>query len=288
MNPPFVIAPTSGRMWRDSGMRGDEFCRKVVREAPEYLSEGGFLQLIGNWPHVAGRDWKQDLAAWVEGTGCDAWALKFDTHDPASYALSWLDFRPGENVEEKTQQLAEWVEFLEREGIEAISYGVLTLRKRTAASHWFACDEIPAPERPCGDAVLAAFRRRDVLASLPEDALLLQSRVRLTPELRWEQQLAPSESGWSLQQARVILAGGLGIGGPVDGAMVALLQRCRGERCLRDLLAELADSQKWDPAAATPAFLRVIRVLLEKGFLDLIPSQPPSQPPYQPRAPASG
>src|SRR5262249_58414511 len=28
MNPPFVISPSSGRMWRDSGMRGDRFCRK--------------------------------------------------------------------------------------------------------------------------------------------------------------------------------------------------------------------------------------------------------------------
>jgi hypothetical protein len=265
-NPPFVISPSADRLWRDSGMRGDHFCRKVIREAPAHLNEGGYFHLIGNWAHVAGRDWRQDLEAWFAGTGCDTWALQFETYDPASYALSWLDYHPGDDPRQKAQELEAWVAFFEREKIEAISYGIITMRRRSGKPNWFVCDEVPAPEGPCGDAVRAGFERRDALELL-DDPALLEFRVRLSPELHWEQQLAPSDTGWSLQQARIRLGSGLAFGGVVDGAVLALLQRCRGERRLREILGELAEAHKWDLAAAAPSFARVARTLVEKGFL---------------------
>jgi hypothetical protein len=267
MNPPFVISPAKDQLYRDSGTRGDQFCKRVIREVVPHLHEGGYFQLIGNWVAAAGRDAKEELAAWFDGLGCDTWVFQFETYEATAYATSWLECYPGDDQKEKARQLDNWINYLEREGIEAISYGVITLRRRTGQANWLVWDEIPPPEAPCGDAVLAAFARRDFLQETAEDPAFLDVRVRPSPQLRWEQQLAPSEDGWTLQQAHLRLGGGLGFRGAVDGAVLGLLQRCRGEQKLRDVLRDLAESQHWDVAAATPAFLRVARTLIEKGFL---------------------
>jgi len=38
-NPPFVVSPERRYIYRDSDLEGDEICRKIVREAPRFLSE---------------------------------------------------------------------------------------------------------------------------------------------------------------------------------------------------------------------------------------------------------
>ena len=75
-NPPFVISPESRYVYRDSGMAGDEICRKIVREAPEYLSEGGFCQILCNWAEYGEADWKERLKSWFEGSGCDVLVMR--------------------------------------------------------------------------------------------------------------------------------------------------------------------------------------------------------------------
>jgi hypothetical protein len=95
---------------------------------------------------------------------------------------------------------------------------------------------------------------------LPDDDALLGARVRPAAELRWEQQPAPAA-------VRVRLAGGLALAASLDAPTAALLQRCHGVRALRDVLGELAQSQGWDAERMRPAFLRVVRSLLERGFL---------------------
>ena len=51
-NPPFVVSPDSategGRfVYRDSGLPGDEMCRRLIGTAPEHLTEGGWCQVPG-------------------------------------------------------------------------------------------------------------------------------------------------------------------------------------------------------------------------------------------------
>ena len=59
-NPPFVISPTQRFSFRDSGMRGDLLCRRLVAAAIERLAPGGYFQCTGNIapyrrPFVEGR-----------------------------------------------------------------------------------------------------------------------------------------------------------------------------------------------------------------------------------------
>ncbi|MEZ5584587.1 MAG: class I SAM-dependent methyltransferase [Candidatus Competibacteraceae bacterium] len=41
-NPPFVLAPSKRFIYRDNEMELDQLCRRIVREAPDYLNEGLF------------------------------------------------------------------------------------------------------------------------------------------------------------------------------------------------------------------------------------------------------
>jgi hypothetical protein len=262
MNPPFVISPGEGVVWRDSGMRGDHFCRRVLEAVPEYLEEHGWCHLIGNW--VQG-EVVEDVQLW-SFPHCDAWAMRHTTFDPAAYVASWLEGKPDEALEERARRFDAWVAYLEREGVKAIHYGLVTLRKRKDDGHWAACDAAPVPVGPCGEAVVEGFLRRTALRGLSDEALLDVS-VRPAPELRWEQQLGPTADGWTGVAANIRLAGGLPFAGALDGSMAALMQLCRGERRLRDLLTELVRMQGWDGERARPAFVQVARGLIEQGFL---------------------
>jgi hypothetical protein len=91
--------------------------------------------------------------------------------------------------------------------------------------------------------------------------------VRLAPEMRWEQQRAPTADGWKGVAVRIRLAEGLAFAGTLDPGMIALLQLCRGERPLREIYQDLVRDQGWDGERMRPLFLKVIRGLVEQGFL---------------------
>ena len=90
-NPPFVVGPGSTRYtYRDSGRAGDGVCAELAAAAPGLLTEGGTLQFLANWLHVAGEDWHDRVAGWVAGTGCDAWIVQREVSDPVEYVNLWL------------------------------------------------------------------------------------------------------------------------------------------------------------------------------------------------------
>jgi methylase of polypeptide subunit release factors len=60
-NPPFAITPGVRFTYRDSGLAGDEFCRRLIRIAPEHLEEGGYAQCTCDWIQTAGQDWSERL-----------------------------------------------------------------------------------------------------------------------------------------------------------------------------------------------------------------------------------
>ena len=75
-NPPFVISPERQYIYRDSGLKGDEVCQTIVRDAPRYLNEAGYCVMLCNWAHLKGLDWQERLQDWSKDTGCDTLILR--------------------------------------------------------------------------------------------------------------------------------------------------------------------------------------------------------------------
>ena len=267
-NTPFAISPSFRYLYRDSGLESDQYCRRIVREAPQYLTEGGLCQITCDWVHLAGQDWKERLAGWFEGTGCDVWVMRTDTHDAGGYAQMWVRDTEYGSSEEAARLYEEWVSYYDREGIEAVSSGVLAMRLAGGRSNWVRIEDAPETmSGRVGDYVELGFELRDFLEAMKDDRRLLEQRIRLSPELRLDQQCEWSEGTWRIMSAQLRLTRGLQYVGNMDRNAVNLITRCDGRRTLREALAQLAAAVGADLEKITPDCLTVVRQLLERGFL---------------------
>jgi hypothetical protein len=244
----------------------DDLCRDIVRRAPEFLREGGYCQLVCNWAHVAGQDWSARLASWVEGSGCDAWVLRSFTEDASTYALKRVA-EVGDTPGQATRWFDGWMAYYERERIEAVSFGLITLRRRAARPNWFRCDSLPALCGPCGAAIEQRFLRWDFLRAQRDDADLLGCCLHPADNLRWEVQHWLAPGGWAKAESRLWLTDGLAFGAGADRGAVEFLAGCGGERPLADHLRRLAAATGQAVSDLAPRFLQVVRMLVESGYL---------------------
>ena len=180
-NPPFVISPSRRYLFRDSDEPVDDLCRSIVRAAPDHLTEGGHCQLLASWAHVEGEDWQDRLAGWFAGTGCDALVLEREALEPAAHAASWL--RQTERPERWRDEFDAWVAYGEAHHIEAIGFGLITMRRRDGGEPWFRAETAPQDiVMPCGDHLGAAFELADFLQA-HDDAALLDVVLGVAPDV---------------------------------------------------------------------------------------------------------
>ena len=274
-NPPFVISPENRYIYRDSGMKGDEITQRIVREAPDYLSEGGFCQILCNWVHLADQPWQERLHAWFEGTDCDAWVMQSDTFAAREYAEKWIRHTERDDDEDFDTRLNQWLDYYREQRIEAIGAGLITMRRRTGATNWYRADD--GPERmlgPAGESIAMGFALRDFLEVNQDDSVLLQQSLRLSPDARLHQELRPSDEGWTPTTSELHLERGLAYSGVIDPFVARLAGGCNGRRPLRELVAAMAVSLDRNVADITEPCLNVVRRLVERGFLLPTDEQP--------------
>ena len=266
-NPPFVISPESRYLFRDSGMRGDEICRTIVRQAPQHLNEGGYCQMLCNWAHIASEDWQRHLASWFEGSGCDAWVIRSETQDAAVYADVWLRQTEKHHLEKSPQLFEEWMGYYQRNGIEAVSAGLITMRRRSGGRNWVRIEDAP-PKMfgPVGEDVATGFEVRTFLDEADDDALMA-ARLRVDPRVRLEQQCEPGEGGWRVLESTLSKFAGFGHRGRADPYVARLICACTGTRPTRELIEELAGDLGRTAAEVAPPVLGVARQLVQQGFL---------------------
>lgn len=267
-NPPFVISPEMRYIYRDSGMEADQICQKIIRQAPGFLREGGYCQILCNWAEYSGQDWRERLAGWFEGTGCDGWVMRSETRNVATYASTWIRHTMRPEPEQYAQHFVEWMSYYEKQGIEAVGAGSITMRRSQDHRNWFRAEDVPEKMLgPCGDNVVQGFELRDFLETMHEDSMLLQMCLRVSPDVRLERQSTPSPEGWVEVSAHLRLAQGLAYIGDVDPYIANLIIGCNGQRPLCDLLTDMAASLRVDPVSITRTFCNIVRRLIERGFL---------------------
>ena len=267
-NPPFVISPAGRFTYRDGGLAGDELCRSLVAGAGRHLEPGGYCQLLANWQHVRGEDWRERLADWIAGTGCDAWVVQREVQDPCQYAELWLR-DGGDHREEQAvydARYAEWLDAFEAAKVEGVGFGWITLRKAPAGRQPVVLlEEWPHPvEQPLGPEIERWFARQDFLRE-HDDAALLDARYRLADGVVQEQVGVPGAEDPEhvvLRQSRGMLRAtkvdtvGAGFAGVCDGSLSAGI--------ILDAIAQLVDE---DPVAIRDRAPQQIRLLVEQGFL---------------------
>jgi len=161
----------------------------------------------------------------------------------------------------------EWMAYYRRERIEAVGFGLITLRGSARLTHWFRCDGFSELSRPSGQVIEQGFARYDFLEAHRDDEALLRACLRPVGGLRWELEREVSDGGLTDVASRLRSGNGLSPVGEADANVVAFVARCSGDRPLGDHVAELAASTGQDVRRVTPSVLTVVRHLLELGVL---------------------
>ena len=240
MNAPFVITPEARYAFRDGDRPIDGLCRTLVQSVPTVLAEGGICQILCHWAHVDGAGWQARVAEWCAGTGCDAWALRFETLPAGAYAAQWMPVGVGATPRVAATMLGTWLAFLERERIDAVTAGLLTLRRRAGGAHRIHARDAPAAlTGGDGGAYVAQMIAADDFLATADDAALLAASFRVAPVARLEQAWRPEGGAWHPGLARLRLVAGLGYTAQVEAAMAEVVARCDGTRPLEGVLAKV-------------------------------------------------
>lgn len=261
-NPPFVISPDRSLTFRDSGLPLDEMTRSVIKGAASHLATLGYAQVLASWPEVRGEAWHERLHGWVDGLGCDAWAMLMERQSPDGYARRWLAHGDG-GVDPAVYR--RWLDCYEQSEIEGFGYGLLTLRRVGHRSPWWRHDEVPNVLRGSPPAGLrAGFEAADWLLAHQDDDALLAARLVVDPGTRLESRLRAEGGGWRVEQSTLRQLSGLPFSGPVTADVAELVASCDGSHSLSETLQTFA----WSGEPPAPSeVLEVVRSLVANSFL---------------------
>ncbi|MGO9198680.1 MAG: methyltransferase [Acidimicrobiales bacterium] len=272
-NPPFVISPSDALIYRDSSMEGDDLCRSLVRHAPDHLAEGGWCQLLANWAYFRGDDWRQRLGSWFEGLGCDAWVIQRGVDEIEQYAVKWIE-HGGASAAGIAAQYTEWMDYYSRVGIEAVGFGLITMRRHSGTVNWLRIDDLrDETDLICGDAIAHGFELEDWVRANGAEATLLASRLIAAPDIALHRRSSPGPDGWTIRGLEIRLSHGLRRSGMIDSEAARIVTSCDGTRTLGDILAEVATSVGVDPAEVARSAVPLVLRLVEQGYL--LPARQP-------------
>jgi hypothetical protein len=278
-NPPFVVSPDSasdgggGRfVYRDSGLPGDEVCRQLIGSAHRHLNENGWCQILANWLHVEGQDWRERVAGWVRETGCDSWVVQREAQDPAEYVELWLRDSGEYGTPDYSQRYDAWLDYFERNKVEGIGFGWITLHNAGSDEPLIRLEEISHPvEQPLGPHIPSWFARHDFLRDT-DDTDLLTKNFAVAPDVRWEQVARPTYDrdaggGWDGDSSRIRQEEGFRRSADIDPIGAAVLGASDGSTPLGAVLDAVGERYGIDATTLRTGAIEAVRGLVEDGYL---------------------
>lgn len=276
-NPPFVIGAGEQRYeYRDSGMAGDRLCARLVHELPGHLTEGGTGQLLANWLVRENTDWRDRVAEWLAGSGCDAWVVQRELADPAEYVALWGK-DAGEDPAAGAAIAERWLDYLAAERVAGIGMGLITMRRNGSAIPDIVLDDLPGAGEEVTGVEAAVFLARRGWLRDTDDTALLGTRLAVSAGVWLEQRALPGPLGWEPVLRMLRRAGGPGATLQVDEWGQTLLAGCTGAAPLAVVIRLLAEAHELDPDPLTAAVLPSVREAITRGLLHPVTDPDPEQ-----------
>ena len=273
-NPPFVITPRSeGDLphyeYRDGGRAGDDLVRDLIVGVRDVLAPGGRAQFLGNWEHRRGQDWSDRVGGWLDEAGLDGWVIQREVLDPAQYAETWI--RDGGLSSERdpaawAQAYERWLEDFASRDVEAIGFGILTLRRPESGVVTLRRleEHTGSIHQPLGAHLGASLDAHDWLEARDDDALAAE-HLCVAPDVSEERFYTPGASDPNV----IIIRQGGGLGRAVHSstALAALVGACDGELPVGVLIDAIAHLFEVDAQALRSEVLPGVRGLVRDGLL---------------------
>ena len=265
-NPPFFITPATQYLFCDNPLDLDQLCRRLAREAPAHLNDGGYFQMLCEWAEVRGQPWQERLSEWLEGTGCDAWVMKGYSEDPAEYAQERIRTNTA-SPDRDAELYADYMAYYRERSVEAIHGGLITMHRRSG-QNWIFMEEVEhTPKTPCGDLVVQTFATRDFLLSHSSDDQLLGLKPKLSPHARLEHVFQQVEGAWKPESLTLRLVKGFDLFLGLQPIVAEFLAGCDGTRPLAELIGNFSAKADAPLEQVQKECLDVVRKLMERGFL---------------------
>ncbi len=262
-NPPFVISPAIGErlVYRDSGLPGDRVVEHIVRTAPHHLSAGGWCQILANWVVEPDRPWDERLATWM-GEGCDALVVQRELLDPAEYVELWLKDSGHHGAADYAERYDTWLAWLDDQGVEAVGFGWINLRRVDREASVTFLDWPYAVEQPIAPALAEWAVATDFLSQSPDLA-----ELRLTRRVDVVQETAGPPGAEDPQTIVLRQQRGLRRARTVDTVEAALVGACDGDLTVSQILGAVALLLDRDPGELAAAYLPLVEQLVAEGWL---------------------
>jgi methylase of polypeptide subunit release factors len=265
-NPPFFITPQGDYLFCENPMELDGLCRRLVKEGPDYLNEGGYMQMLCEWAQIKGQPWEERIAEWIQGNGCDAWVMKGLTQDPEEYA----QHRIRETSQDPSQDAASYAGYMQyyrHRGVEAIHDGLIVMRRRQG-HNWIRIEEVPkTPKGNLGEMIVSTFAAHDLMQQMSGDDQLLAIRPKLSSEVRLEQVCEQHEGQWRAESLTLRLISGFPFHMDVQPLVAEFLVTCDGTRTAGEAIQGLAANAHAPVERVQAECLAMIRKLIERGFM---------------------
>lgn len=293
-NPPYVISPENDLVYRDSGDEPGALCGRLIRDAPDHLTERGFATFLASWPLVGagaeagdgagGRPADADAAppwwtvpsSWVGPDGW-AWLMLMRREDPLTHASQWnlpLASGHGADLAAYRDAVQRWTGYLAQRRIDAVGYGAIVQQRRTGAGGVLRHDEVRAGSGSASRHIQRVFAAADQLADRSEPPIADRTCV-IPAEARLDGTFVPAETGWVQGAAELRLTEGIGIGADLDPVMTEIVLAVTGGLgvyAAADAAAErlgLTDAERSDLRSAASA---MVVQLVGLGLLELAPT----------------
>jgi SAM-dependent methyltransferase len=265
-NPPFFITPQGDYLFCENPMDLDGLCRRLVKEAPAYLNEGGHMQMLCEWAQIKGQPWEERIAEWLENTGCDAWVMKGLTQDPEEYA----QHRIRETSQDPSQDAASYADYMNyyrHRGVEAIHDGLIVMRRRSG-HNWVRIEEVPTtPHGDLGEMILSTFAAHDLMQQNGSDEQILALRPKLAPHVRLEQICVQHQGQWRAESLTLRLTSGFPFHMSLQPLVAEFLVSCDGTRTAEEAIQAFAVIANAPLDKVQNECLAMIRNLVERGFM---------------------
>ncbi len=278
-NPPFVITPRSGEVplfeYRDGGRAGDDVVSDLVRGVGSILAPGGVAQFLGNWEIPEGADWRTRVAAWIAGTGLDAFVVQREVQDPAEYAEVWArDGGHHSGTAEFAGMYAAWLDDFASRGVGSVGFGVITLQRPLRDREPFVdlVDARGPVALPMGASVEAGLAARTWLAE-HTDADVLAERWVVADDVTEERHGRPGATDPAV--IRLHQGGGLRRTIPLDTVTAAYASVADGDLTAAQAATAIAALLEADEAAVVSSIVTFIRDSAKDGLL-VLPQPDPS------------
>lgn len=267
-NPPYTIAPSLETLSGESDLPLDTMSATSVRGAAEHLATDGWGFVVCQWALTEDEAWQSRVARWVEGAGCDTWAVQQRVTDSLTHATESLGELGRVDAKAADRRLERWMRYLDREGVLGVGTGFVVLHGRGRGAPWYCAEERGGElTDDAAGAITALFEAKDWLHAHPEPGAVLEARWRLATPVGLDVSSARGEHGWRPRRFLLRLDRGLRADIEVTEEMTELVARCDGRRTLRSVLDEQMQGRGRDADWYAVPVDQAFRKLASGGFV---------------------